>query len=168
MADSFVSKLITELTAKTTVADTDLVPIADSNGNFFKMTWQKLKQLLLGTKDISGVGDGTVTGAISELNTNIHKINFDAIKNGITHGTYVDSDGIVCLCIGVTGNADCRINVSNKEVARLRWYGGAVSGTNVFPITFPVTNGSNITVSGLGDTASIANGYLIPYYNYGT
>lgn len=70
MADSFVSKLITELTAKTTAADTDLVPVADSNGNFFKMTWLKLKQLLLGTKDISGVGDGTVTGAISELNTN--------------------------------------------------------------------------------------------------
>lgn len=72
MADSFVSKLITELTAKTTAADTDLVPIADSNGNFFKMTWQKMKQLLLGTKDISGVGDGTVTGAISELNTKIN------------------------------------------------------------------------------------------------
>ena len=71
MVDSFVSKLITELTAKTTAADTDLVPITDSNGNFFKMTWQKLKQLLLGTKDISGVGDGTVTGAISELNTKI-------------------------------------------------------------------------------------------------
>lgn len=71
MADSFVSKLITELTAKTTAVDTDLVPVADSNGNFFKMTWQKMKQLLLGTKDISSVGDGTVTGAISELNTNI-------------------------------------------------------------------------------------------------
>lgn len=71
MADSFISKLITELTAKTTAADTDLVPVADSNGNFFKMTWQKMKQLLLGTKDISGVGDGTVTGAISELNTNM-------------------------------------------------------------------------------------------------
>ena len=71
MADSFVSKLITELTAKTTAADTDLVPIADSNGNYFKMTWQKMKQLLLGTKDISGVGDGTVTGAISELNTKL-------------------------------------------------------------------------------------------------
>lgn len=69
MADSFVSKLITELTAKTTAADTDLVPVADSNGNFFKMTWKKMKQLLLGTKDISSVGDGTVTGAISELNT---------------------------------------------------------------------------------------------------
>ena len=71
MADSFVSKLITELTAKTTEVDTDLIPVADSNGNFFKMTWQKMKQLLLGTKDISGVGDGTVTGAISELNTKL-------------------------------------------------------------------------------------------------
>lgn len=75
MADSFISTLITELTAKTTAADTDLVPIADSNGNFFKMTWQKLKQLLLGTKDISSVGDGTVTGAISELNTNFAVVN---------------------------------------------------------------------------------------------
>ena len=74
MADSFVSKLITELTAKTTAVDTDLVPVADSNGNFFKMTWQKMKQLLLGTKDISSVGDGTVTGAISELNTNSIKV----------------------------------------------------------------------------------------------
>ena len=32
MADSFISKLITELTAKTTASDADLVPIADSNG----------------------------------------------------------------------------------------------------------------------------------------
>lgn len=70
MADSFISKLITELTVKATASDIDLVPIADSNGNFFKMTWQNLKRLLLGAKDISGVGDGTVTGAISELNTN--------------------------------------------------------------------------------------------------
>ena len=46
MADSFISKLITELTAKTTASDTDLVPIADSNGNFFKMTFAKLKELI--------------------------------------------------------------------------------------------------------------------------
>ena len=46
MADSFVSKLITELTAKTTASDTDLVPIADSSGNFFKMTFAKLKELI--------------------------------------------------------------------------------------------------------------------------
>lgn len=89
MADSFVIKLITELTAKTTATDTDLVPIADSNGNFFKMTWQKLKQLLLGTKDISGVGDGTVTGAISELNTKIGNHGFTLIANA-----YTDSAGV--------------------------------------------------------------------------
>ena len=46
MTDSFISKLITELTAKTTASDTDLVPIADSNGNFFKMTFAKLKELI--------------------------------------------------------------------------------------------------------------------------
>lgn len=54
MANSFISKLITELTAKTTASDTDLVPIADSSGNFFKMTFAKLKELIT-----------------SELNTNL-------------------------------------------------------------------------------------------------
>lgn len=65
MADSFVSKLITELTAKTTASDTDLVPIADSSGNFFKMTFAKLKELItselntkiLYTSDISTISD---------------------------------------------------------------------------------------------------------------
>ena len=94
MADSFISKLITELTAKTTAADTDLVPIADSNGNFFKMTWQKLKQLLLGTKDISGVGDGTVTGAISELNTNMKNIKSQ------TYTVTTNSDGSFTINFG--------------------------------------------------------------------
>lgn len=102
MADSFVSKLITELTAKTTATDTDLVPIADSNGNFFKMTWQKLKQLLLGTKDISSVGDGTVTGAISELNT---KIGNRIVASRYFAGTYNNTSYVfVSLSdMGITG-----------------------------------------------------------------
>ena len=63
MADSFVSKLITELTAKTTAADTDLVPIADSSGNFFKMTFAKLKELItseLNTK-INNTGESVAS-----------------------------------------------------------------------------------------------------------
>lgn len=63
MADSFISKLITELTAKTTASDTDLVPIADSSGNFFKMTFAKLKELItseLNTK-INNTGESVAS-----------------------------------------------------------------------------------------------------------
>lgn len=56
MADSFISKLITELTAKTTASDTDLVPIADSSGNFFKMTFAKLKELITSELNTNSIG----------------------------------------------------------------------------------------------------------------
>ena len=71
MADNYVGKLLTELTEKTTATDTDLVPVAAKTGTLFRMTLAKLKEIFLGTKDISGIGDGTVKGAISELNTNM-------------------------------------------------------------------------------------------------
>lgn len=110
MADSFVSKLITELTAKTTAVDTDLVPVADSNGNFFKMTWQKMKQLLLGTKDISSVGDGTVTGAISELNTKIEITLTAGQYNKITNQNCNAVNNHVCL------NFEIQLNNGSYDV----------------------------------------------------
>lgn len=61
MADSFISKLITELTAKTTASDTDLVPIADSSGNFFKMTFAKLKELITSELNTNSIGYNQMT-----------------------------------------------------------------------------------------------------------
>lgn len=108
MADSFVSKLISELTEKTTAADTDLVPVADKSGNFFKMTWKKLKELMLGTKDISGVGDGTVTGAISELNTKkANKISLKTFSFGKTlRAKTVESGNILRKQLGIADNEE--------------------------------------------------------------
>ena len=100
---------------------------------------------------------------MNQQNTKMYKLDFSSIVTGISHGTSVNSDGIVCLCIGITGNTDCRIYINNQEIGRIRWQSGSVAGTNVFPITFPVVAGTNITVSGLGSNASISNGYLIPY-----
>ena len=56
MADNYVGKLLTELTEKTTATDTDLVPVAEKTGTLFRMTLAKLKEIFLGTKDISGIG----------------------------------------------------------------------------------------------------------------
>ena len=83
MADNYVGKLLTELTEKTTATDTDLVPVAAKTGTLFRMTLAKLKEIFLGTKDISGIGDGTVKGAISELNTKID-VAFYASSSAVT------------------------------------------------------------------------------------
>ena len=80
MADNYVGKLLTELTEKTTATDTDLVPVAAKTGTLFRMTLAKLKEIFLGTKDISGIGDGTVKGAISELNTNMKVLNPSSLQ----------------------------------------------------------------------------------------
>ena len=79
------------------------------------------------------------------------------------HGFTAPSNGIAVLCFGVTGNCDCQIKINNTNVSRIRWYGGAVSATNVFPVTIPIGKGQNLTVSGISDYVSITNGYFIPY-----
>ena len=95
MADSFVSKLITELTAKTTASDTDLVPIADSSGNFFKMTFAKLKELItseLNTKLTSTEEKAlTIRGSQGEasyiIKNGICFVRIEVVPNEISHDT---------------------------------------------------------------------------------
>ena len=95
MADSFVSKLITELTAKTTASDTDLVPIADSSGNFFKMTFAKLKELItseLNTKLTNTEEKGlTIQGSQGEasyiIKNGICFVHIEVMPYEITHDT---------------------------------------------------------------------------------
>ena len=102
MADNYVGKLLTELTEKTTATDTDLVPVAEKTGTLFRMTLAKLKEIFLGTKDISGIGDGTVKGAISELNT---KIGNRIVTSRYFAGTYNNTSYVfVSLSdMGITG-----------------------------------------------------------------
>lgn len=145
MADNLTPITSDQLSKVTTAQDTDLVTLG-INGNFVAMTLGDLKNVL----------------GITALNTNTTypKLS-DIISAG--HGFTAPSNGIVVLCFGVTGNCDCRININDVNVARIRWYGGAVSATNVFPVTIPIGKGQNLTVSGISDYVSIENGYFIPY-----
>ena len=59
---------ISQLGAAIAVGDTDLVPIV-SGGNTLKATAAQVKEHSIGNTNISGIGDGSVTGAISALNT---------------------------------------------------------------------------------------------------
>ncbi len=59
---------ISQLGAAIAVGDTDLVPIV-SGGNTLKATAAQVKEHSIGNTNISSIGDGSVTGAISALNT---------------------------------------------------------------------------------------------------
>lgn len=57
---------ISELTAALTVSDADVLPMTAS-GSTVKVSASLLKTHAIGSTDISGVGDGSVTGAIDSL-----------------------------------------------------------------------------------------------------
>ena len=61
---------ISQLGAAIAVNDTDVVPIV-SGGNTLKATAAQLKEHAIGDTDISDFGDGTPTGAIAALNTEL-------------------------------------------------------------------------------------------------
>ena len=76
MATSFEPIKFANLTEKTTApSDADIIVIEDSTATK-KAKWSNLiswikSKLNIGSADISGIGDGTVTGAVSTLNTKI-------------------------------------------------------------------------------------------------
>lgn len=59
---------ISQLGAAIAVNDSDLLPIV-SNGNTLKAPASLVKDYAVGNTDLSGIGDGTPTGAIAALNT---------------------------------------------------------------------------------------------------
>ncbi len=74
MATSFEPIKFANLTEKTTApSDADIIVIEDSTATK-KAKWSNLiswikSKLNIGSADISGIGDGTVTGAVGALNT---------------------------------------------------------------------------------------------------
>ena len=61
---------ISELGAALTVGDSDVLPMTAS-GVTSKVSTSLLKDYVIGTTDISAIGDGTVTGAIDAINTDM-------------------------------------------------------------------------------------------------
>ena len=69
-----------QLGAATTITDTDVLPMVNMSADPIetnKITAAKVKEYVIGNTDISGIGNGTATGAIS------------ALKNGKTEGTAI-------------------------------------------------------------------------------
>ena len=87
MAFSGITKLISQLTATTSISDTDNLIVGNTDAK--KITWAQIIALIktklnIGNEDISGIGDGTITGALAGLNGNMNWS--DAITLGSTCG----------------------------------------------------------------------------------
>ena len=64
---------ITDLGAALSVGDSN-VTVLDDGSSTMKVTMNQLKEYSIGTTDISGIGNGTATGAISSVNTSKNNV----------------------------------------------------------------------------------------------
>ena len=150
MADNYVGKLLTELTEKTTATDTDLVPVAEKTGTLFRMTLAKLKEIFLGTKDISGIGDGTVKGAISELNTNIwckwNAIDYITSNSQSTETLSLTAQrNVWCQATGYSYWDQTFIAINGYDKITHQTEGDS-DGKNRFVDIFPVAKGTTVSI----------------------
>ena len=117
---------ISELTAALTVGDSDVIPMTAS-GSTVKASASLLKAYNIGTDDISGVGDGSVTGAISSLDSDkAIKDDLASIRitgstnntgNTIDKGTYFYKDGtLVKAKVEILNNATLTLNTNYVAV----------------------------------------------------
>lgn len=96
---------ISELSAALTVGDSDVVPMTAS-GNTVKAAASTIKDYMIGTTDISGIGDGSVTGAISALATAKDVLFFSGLACSAMTGNFctksdanITADHIVAECV---------------------------------------------------------------------
>lgn len=98
MATSFEPIKFANLTEKTTApSDADIIVIEDSTATK-KAKWSNLiswikSKLNIGSADISSIGDGTVTGAVSALNT---KIPYKVVVKGFNN-VYIDGNHYISM-----------------------------------------------------------------------
>lgn len=86
---------ITALTENDTMADEDLISLGNGGtASLRKITWANIiksikSKLGMGDTSLSGIGDGTVTGAISQLNTKTGSKSLSGIGDGTVTGAII-------------------------------------------------------------------------------
>lgn len=110
MADSFLFKLITQFTNKTTAADTDVVPISDANGNIGKMTFAKLKALITAglAKTVHTHTGMFVEQAIGYSDNSVNNSLYRKWKDGSNHDIMIAQNDLLSMAIGWNGKTDAQ------------------------------------------------------------
>jgi hypothetical protein len=123
MADSFLFQLVTQFTNKTTAADTDVVPIADANGNLWKMTFAKLKSLITDglAKAIHTHTGMFVEQAIGYSDNSVSNSIYRKWKDGSNHDILIAQTDLLTTAIGWNGKTDTQtyntaLNLRGKSI----------------------------------------------------
>ena len=101
----------------------------------------------MGTTDISSIGNGTVTGALSTLNSN--KIQYFDYSNDVRVRVYeqatftAPSNGLLCCSINTNTGYDGIIRVNESVVARVRDNSGTTQW-NVTPFSIVISKGDTV------------------------
>ena len=150
---------ISELTAALTVGDSDVIPMTAS-GSTVKASASLLKQYNNGTTDISGIGDGTPTGAISTLNSgkapksDLASISITGSTNNtgntIAKGTYFYKDGaLVRAKTDIANSATLTLNTNYEAVTvgGFNILNSAISGKLDNYKAYTIEAGESVTVT---------------------
>lgn len=175
---------INQLPDLTNVAGTDMFPADDSGGTTGKHTLAKIAeyavsafeitlggisrtvktaidaiQTLLGSTSISGIGDGTVTGAISSLNSNLAQLSqmiytktFSCENISITAGTAGTRGGQKMVDVAVSGYTPISVGLTQVNDSSLAnvvpFFGSNGNPNTVFVNAYRASGGAG-TVSGI-------------------
>lgn len=168
---------ISQLGSAIAVGDTDVLPIV-SGGNTLKATAAQVKEHSVGNTNISGIGDGSVTGAISSLNSGkqpktldtpltiggVSKTTVEAALGGLVSENQTLTKSVLYFtsvaCSATTGNfltkSDANIT-ANHVVAECTFASPSAITSDV---TWTTANGS-VTLNGTCASATTANLVLV-------
>ena len=150
-------------------ADTTLSQRITTNANNIQTNTTAIEGIntTIGTEDISGIGDATIKGAISNLNSslsNIYKLDYGnaidltSIESG---GTYnIPSDGMLCATVWFTGSSLLRVYNQNNGIYLQE---ADEQGSSQYSDHLMVNKGDVFTIN---KTGTLGNPNDIPYLRF--
>lgn len=141
---------ISQLGSAIAVDDSDIVPVV-SGGNTLKATAAQLKEHAIGNTSISGIGNGSVTGAISALNSD---------KQPKTLATPITVDGTPQTTVeGALGAINTDLGSTKQALTTVTRTGTSNSGTKIDKGTVFNLNGVLVqAIADIGNTANFISG----------
>lgn len=152
---------ISQLGSAITVDDSDIVPVV-SGGNTLKATAAQLKEHAIGNTSISGIGDGSVTGAISALNSDKQPktLATSITVDGTPQTTVEGALGAINTDLGSTKQALTNETSDIVNILGAKNFLNNATGTKtVRGVTYTLNSDGSIT-----STGSVESGQSYSYY----
>ena len=166
--DNAVTFASQDSTSPTAWTDVTVLTSGEKHSSLFNKISTMIKNIrwlykMLGTTDISAIGDGTCTGALSTLNTNLNSLSYTGLPDAVTgsFGNYVNVKAgafkhgkfaVLCFSGQVTGIVDISLTAFGLDKS------AKVSAIFTSECTIAKTDGTNggtLTVKCYGNNTSL-------------